>query len=85
MDIRRHVPNKFYRKAAAHSIARNDQSDLFYGFENKLMKKKYIERLKLKMRAEKDPARVNGLVKQPSVVPRQGPPKAQQPKRRGEI
>jgi hypothetical protein len=49
------------------------------------MKKKYLEKLKLKLRAEKDPATVNGSCKQPSVVPRQGPPKVQQPRRRGEI
>jgi hypothetical protein len=53
--------------------------------EFKVMKKKEIERLKLKLRAEKDPATVNGSGKQPSVVPRQGPPKVQQPRRRGEI
>ena len=49
------------------------------------MKKKDIERLKLKLRAEKDSANVNGLGKQPSVVPRQGIPKTASPKRRGEI
>ena len=49
------------------------------------MKKKEIERLKLKLRAEKDPAKVNGSKEQPSVVPRQGLAKVQQPRRRGEV
>lgn len=49
------------------------------------MKKKDLERLKLRLRAEKDPATVNGSDRQPSVVPRQGLPKKQQPRRRGEI
>lgn len=49
------------------------------------MKKKDLEKLKLKLRSEKDPATVNGLAQQPSVVPRQGLPKMTQPKRRGQI
>jgi hypothetical protein len=49
------------------------------------MKKKDIERLKMRLRAEKDPAAVNGSGKQPSVVPREGLAKRPQPKRRGQI
>jgi hypothetical protein len=48
------------------------------------MKKKEIEKLKLRLRAEKAPA--SGVAsKQPSVVPRKGLMQQPQPKRRGQI
>ena len=66
-------------------MSRSESEIECLGFANKKMKKKEIERLKLKLRAERDPAKVNGSKRQPSVVPRQGLAKVQQPRRRGEV